>query len=131
MVDDSPVVRSVLTEMIDSQPDMRVVGSAQDPYVARERIKELNPDVITLDIEMPRMSGLEFLEKLMRLRPMPVIMVSTLTERNSEATLRALQLGAVDFVAEACARGESKGSPLRPRTLQKRFAPLPPQGFDG
>ena len=98
VVDDSPVVRTVLCEMIDGQPGMRVVGTAPDPYVAREKIKQLNPDVITLDIEMPRMSGLDFLEKLMRLRPMPVIMVSTLTERNSEATLRALQLGAVDFI---------------------------------
>jgi two-component system chemotaxis response regulator CheB len=100
VVDDSSVVRSVLTEMIDSQPDMRVVGTAPDPYVAREKIKALNPDVLTLDIEMPRMSGLDFLEKLMRLRPMPVIMVSTLTERNSDETLRALQLGAVDFIAK-------------------------------
>ena len=98
IVDDSSVVRTVLTEMIDGEPDMRVVGTAQDPYEAREKIKQLNPDVITLDIEMPRMSGIDFLEKLMRLRPMPVIMVSTLTERNSEATLRALHLGAVDFI---------------------------------
>lgn len=100
VVDDSPVVRTVLTEMIDGQPDMRVVGTAGDPYDAREKIKQLNPDVLTLDIEMPRMSGLDFLEKLMRLRPMPVIMVSTLTERSSETTLRALQLGAVDFIAK-------------------------------
>jgi two-component system chemotaxis response regulator CheB len=120
VVDDSPVVRSVLTEMIDSQPDMRVVGSAQDPYVARERIKELNPDVITLDIEMPRMSGLEFLEKLMRLRPMPVIMVSTLTERNSEATLRALQLGAVDFVAKP-ALGVKQGLTAQAEDLAEKI----------
>lgn len=100
VVDDSPVVRSVLTEMIESQGGMQVVGTAPDPYVAREMIKALNPDVLTLDIEMPRMSGLDFLEKLMRLRPMPVIMVSTLTESNSEATLQALQLGAVDFIAK-------------------------------
>src|SRR5271154_1968500 len=92
VVDDSAVMRQLLTEILNSDPGIEVVGAAPDPYVAREKIKELNPDVLTLDIEMPRMSGLDFLEKLMRLRPMPVIMVSTLTERNSEATLRALQL---------------------------------------
>ena len=100
VVDDSALVRSILKTVIDAQPDMQCVGVAQDPYVARETIRELNPDVITLDVEMPRMDGLDFLEKLMRLRPMPVVMVSTLTERGAETTLRALELGAIDFVAK-------------------------------
>lgn len=100
VVDDSALVRSILKTVIDAQPDMQCVGVAQDPYVAREIIRELNPDVITLDVEMPRMDGLDFLEKLMRLRPMPVVMVSTLTERGAETTLRALELGAIDFVAK-------------------------------
>ncbi|MES2423142.1 MAG: chemotaxis response regulator protein-glutamate methylesterase [Pseudomonadota bacterium] len=98
VVDDSALVRSVLSEIINSEKDMQVVGTAADPYIARELIRELNPDVITLDIEMPRMDGLDFLEKLMRLRPMPVVMVSTLTERGADATMKALELGAVDFV---------------------------------
>ena len=98
IVDDSALVRSLLTEIINQEPGMCVVGSAPDPLVAREMIRNLEPDVITLDIEMPRMDGLDFLEKLMRLRPMPVIMISTLTEHGSEATLRALELGAVDFI---------------------------------
>jgi two-component system chemotaxis response regulator CheB len=93
-------VRSLLTEIINRQPDMACVGAASDPFVAREMIRTLNPDVITLDIEMPRMDGIDFLSKLMRLRPMPVVMVSTLTERGAEVTLRALELGAVDFVAK-------------------------------
>jgi len=100
VVDDSALVRSILSTLIDSQPDMACIGVASDPLVAREMIRELNPDVITLDVEMPKMDGLDFLEKLMRLRPMPVVMVSTLTERGAETTLRALELGAVDFVAK-------------------------------
>jgi two-component system chemotaxis response regulator CheB len=100
VVDDSALVRSLLTEIINREPDMVCVGAAADPLLAREMIRELNPDVITLDIEMPRMDGLDFLAKLMRLRPMPVVMVSTLTERGAESTLRALELGAVDFVAK-------------------------------
>jgi two-component system chemotaxis response regulator CheB len=100
VVDDSALVRSVLKEVIDHEPDMTVVGVAPDPLVAREMIRELSPDVITLDVEMPRMDGLDFLERLMRLKPTPVIMVSSLTERGSEAALRALELGAVDFVAK-------------------------------
>jgi len=99
-VDDSALIRSLMTEIINSQPDMTVVATAPDPLVARDLIKQLNPDVLTLDVEMPRMDGLDFLEKLMRLRPMPVLMVSSLTERGSEITLRALELGAVDFVTK-------------------------------
>ena len=100
IVDDSALIRSVMREIISSQPDMEVVGLAPDPLVARELIKQTNPDVLTLDVEMPKMDGLDFLEKLMRLRPMPVLMVSSLTERGSEITLRALELGAVDFVTK-------------------------------
>lgn len=100
IVDDSALVRQILSYIIDREPDMTVVGAAADPLAAREMIKALNPDVLTLDVEMPKMDGLEFLEKLMRLRPMPVVMVSSLTERGAEVTLRALELGAVDFVAK-------------------------------
>ena len=100
VIDDSALIRSLLTEMINRQPDMITVGAAPDPYVAREMIRNLNPDVLTLDVEMPRMDGIEFLEKLMRLRPMPVVMVSTMTEQGAVTTLRALELGAVDFVAK-------------------------------
>ncbi|MEI2417587.1 chemotaxis response regulator protein-glutamate methylesterase [Orrella sp. JC864] len=99
-VDDSALVRGLMSEIINSQPDMEVVATAPDPLVARELIKQHNPDVLTLDVEMPRMDGLDFLERLMRLRPMPVLMVSSLTERGSEITLRALELGAVDFVTK-------------------------------
>lgn len=100
VVDDSALVRSLLAEIINRQQDMECVGTANDPLIAREMIRELNPDVITLDIEMPKMDGIEFLGRLMRLRPMPVVMISTLTERGAEVTMRALELGAVDFVAK-------------------------------
>jgi len=90
VVDDSALIRALLTEIINAQPDMTVVGAAADPYQAREIIRTTNPDVVTLDVEMPRMDGLDFLEKIMRLRPMPVVMVSTLTERGADVTLRAL-----------------------------------------
>jgi two-component system chemotaxis response regulator CheB len=100
VVDDSALVRSLLSEIINRQSDMVCVGAAADPLIAREMIRSLNPDVITLDVEMPRMDGLDFLGKLMRLRPMPVVMVSTLTERGADVTLRALELGAIDFVAK-------------------------------
>ena len=100
VVDDSALIRSLLKEIIDRQQDMQCVGVAADPLVAREVIRDTNPDVITLDVEMPRMDGIDFLAKLMRLRPTPVVMVSTLTERGAEATLRALELGAIDFVAK-------------------------------
>lgn len=100
VVDDSALVRSLLAEIINRQHDMQCVGAAADPLAAREMIRELDPDVITLDVEMPRMDGLEFLSRLMRLRPMPVVMVSTLTEQGADITLRALELGAIDFVAK-------------------------------
>ncbi|HPP83219.1 MAG TPA: chemotaxis response regulator protein-glutamate methylesterase [Rubrivivax sp.] len=100
VVDDSALVRSLLAEIINRQPDMSCIGAASDPLVAREMIRNLDPDVITLDVEMPRMDGLDFLARLMRLRPMPVVMVSTLTERGADVTLKALELGAVDFVAK-------------------------------
>lgn len=100
VVDDSALVRSLLSTIIDAQPDMECVGAAADPLIAREMIRSLNPDVITLDVEMPRMDGIDFLSRLMRLRPTPVVMVSTLTERGAEVTMRALELGAIDFVAK-------------------------------
>jgi two-component system chemotaxis response regulator CheB len=100
VIDDSQVIRNVLTEILNSSPLIEVVGTAEDPYVAREMIKQLNPDVLTLDIEMPRMDGITFLRNLMRLRPMPVVMISALTESNAEVTLTALSLGAVDFIAK-------------------------------
>jgi two-component system, chemotaxis family, protein-glutamate methylesterase/glutaminase len=100
IVDDSALVRRLLTEILSGDSAFEVVGTASDPYVAREKIKQLNPDVVTLDVEMPRMDGITFLENLMRLRPMPVVMVSSLTQSGAEVTLRALELGAVDFVAK-------------------------------
>lgn len=100
IVDDSALIRSLLRELISDAGDMLVVGAAADPHVAREMIKRHHPDVVTLDVEMPRMNGLEFLEKLMRLRPTRVLMISTMTQAGSEVTLRALQLGAVDFMAK-------------------------------
>jgi len=100
IIDDSALIRALLTEIFNSSPNIEVVGTAADPYIAREKIKQLAPDVLTLDIEMPRMDGLTFLRNLMRLRPMPVVMISTLTEQGAEVTLEALKLGAVDFVAK-------------------------------
>ncbi|MQP77389.1 chemotaxis-specific protein-glutamate methyltransferase CheB [Stenotrophomonas sp. MYb238] len=100
IVDDSALIRQILTDLLARDPGIEVVGTASDPLIAREKIKRLNPDVLTLDVEMPRMDGLAFLENLMRLHPMPVVMVSTLTERGADTTLQALALGAVDFVAK-------------------------------
>lgn len=101
VIDDSALMRKLLTEMLSRDPEIQVVGTAMDAYVARDKIKQLNPDVITLDVEMPKMDGLSFLSNLMRLRPMPVVMVSSLTERGAEVTLRAMDLGAVDFVSKS------------------------------
>lgn len=97
IVDDSALMRQLLTSLLSSDPGIEVIGTAADPYIARDKIKELDPDVLTLDVEMPRMDGLTFLEKLMKGHPMPVVMVSTLTEAGCETTMRALELGAVDF----------------------------------
>jgi len=100
IVDDSALIRRLLREMLSADPDIDVVGHAADAYIARDKIKQLNPDVITLDVEMPRMDGISFLRNLMRLRPMPVVMVSSMTTRGAEVTLEALDLGAVDYVAK-------------------------------
>ncbi|XKE45406.1 chemotaxis response regulator protein-glutamate methylesterase [Halomonas organivorans] len=138
-VDDSALIRDLLTEIINSQPDMEVVAVAPDPIAARDLIKRYNPDVLTLDVEMPRMDGLDFLERLMRLRPMPVLMVSSLTQAGSEITLRALELGALDFVAKPSlgirsgmqAYAEEITDKLRaaarsrPRQARRRDAPAP------
>jgi two-component system chemotaxis response regulator CheB len=100
IVDDSALMRQVLTVLLSKDPDIEVIGVAPDPYAARDKIKALNPDVLTLDVEMPKMDGLTFLEKLMRGHPMPVVMVSSLTEAGCQTTLRALELGAVDFITK-------------------------------
>lgn len=100
IIDDSALVRKLLTEIFNSDPEINVVGTAQDPFDAREKIKKLNPDVLTLDVEMPKMDGITFLTNLMRLRPMPVVMISTLTEKGADVTFEALELGAVDFVSK-------------------------------
>ena len=100
IVDDSALMRQLISTMLSSDPEIEVVGTAPDPHVAREKIKSLNPDVVTLDVEMPRMDGLTFLRKIMSLRPMPVVMISTLTQAGAEVTLEALEIGAVDFIAK-------------------------------
>ncbi|MCE9576485.1 MAG: response regulator, partial [Deltaproteobacteria bacterium] len=100
IIDDSALMRRMLSEILAADPAIEVVGVAADPFVARDLIKNLQPDVLTLDVEMPRMDGLTFLGNLMRLRPMPVVMVSSLTERGADATLSALALGAIDFVTK-------------------------------
>ncbi len=100
VVDDSALIRGVLTELLSQDPEVEVVGTAPDPYIARQRIKELDPDVLTLDVEMPKMDGLTFLEKLMAGHPMPVVMVSSLTQAGCETTLKAMELGAVDFATK-------------------------------
>jgi two-component system, chemotaxis family, protein-glutamate methylesterase/glutaminase len=105
VIDDSALMRAMLCEMINAAPDLEAVGSAPDAQSAREMIKTLNPDVLTLDFHMPKMDGIEFLERLMRLRPMPVVMVSAFTEAGSETTLKALELGAVDFIGKPRADG--------------------------
>jgi two-component system, chemotaxis family, protein-glutamate methylesterase/glutaminase len=100
IVDDSSLIRQLLSMLLSSDPEIEVVGAAPDPYVARDMIKSLNPDVVTLDVEMPRMDGLSFLRKIMALHPLPVVMVSTLTQANADVTIQALEIGAVDFVAK-------------------------------
>jgi len=100
IVDDSALIRKLLTGILNSSWEIEVVGTAPDPYIAREKIKKLNPDVLTLDVEMPKMDGISFLSNLMRLRPMPVVMVSSLTEKGADVTLEALEIGAVDFISK-------------------------------
>ncbi len=100
IVDDSPVIRDIIKEMLSRDDQIEVIGEAEDPLDAREKIKQLNPDLITLDVEMPKMDGITFLKNLMRLRPMPVIMVSTLTTKGADTTLEALEIGAIDFIGK-------------------------------
>ena len=100
IIDDSALIRQMLTEILSSDRSIEVVGSAPDPLVAREKIKKLNPDVLTLDVEMPKMDGVTFLTNLMRLRPMPVVMVSSLTEAGADITLQAMEIGAIDFISK-------------------------------
>ncbi len=107
IVDDSPLMRRMLTDIVNAAEDMQVVGAAADPIAAHEMIKSLAPDVLTLDVEMPKMNGLEFLQRLMRFRPMPVVMISSSTQAGSEQTLKALELGAVDFVAKPAPNAKS------------------------
>lgn len=108
IIDDSALVRNLLKRILEKDPQIKVVGSAADAYIAREKIKKLHPDVLTLDVEMPKMDGITFLGNLMRLHPMPVVMVSSLTTKGAEATLQALELGAIDFVGKP--QGELDGS---------------------
>lgn len=133
VVDDSPTMRGLATAVLNSDPEVSVVGQAGDAMEARAAIKQLNPDVVTLDIEMPNMNGLEFLDKIMKLRPMPVIMVSTMTHRGAEATLAALEIGAFDCVGKPIA---GRFSPVHRsgREGQGRgalAAPLSCRGQDG
>ena len=100
VVDDSALIRGVMTKILSEDPGIEVVGAAPDPYLARDKIKALDPDVLTLDVEMPKMDGLTFLQKLMAVRPMPVVMVSSLTEQGAATTMQALESGAVDFVTK-------------------------------
>ena len=100
IIDDSAFIQKILTQVLSEDPDIEVVGVAPDPYVAQEKVRALKPDVLTLDVEMPRMDGLTFLEELMRTTPMPVVMVSSLTQEGCETTLRSLELGAVDFITK-------------------------------
>ncbi|MBS0332547.1 MAG: chemotaxis response regulator protein-glutamate methylesterase [Proteobacteria bacterium] len=137
VVDDSPTMRGMIAAVLRRDSEIEVIGAAGDPYEAREAIKALNPDVITLDIEMPNMNGLDFLERIMRLRPMPVVMVSSLTQAGAEATLRALELGAVDCVAKPgagedlseLARKVKAAAHARVRGLERR-APVATGAFE-
>lgn len=108
VVDDSAVIRQLLSEILSTDDEIEVVGSAMDPYVAREKIKKLQPDVLTLDIEMPKMDGISFLKNLMRLRPMPVVMISSLTEAGADIALEALDIGAVDYISKPRLDAEHK-----------------------
>ncbi len=133
IVDDSPTIRGVITNVLSRDADVEVVGSAGDPLEARELIKQLNPDVVTLDVEMPKMSGIDFLERIMRLRPMPVIMISTLTQAGAATSLQALEIGAVDCIGkpdfEGLAEKVKAAARARVRPLVQRPAIAPVQGY--
>ena len=122
VVDDSAVMRQLLSAVLSADPEIEVVGTASDPHIARERIKALNPDVVTLDVEMPHMDGLTFLRKIMTLRPTPVVMVSTLTQAGTEVTLEALEIGAVDFVAKQTADNDREHFAVELQTKVKAAA---------
>lgn len=122
IIDDSAVIRNLFSDMLKDVPDIEVVAVAEDPFDAREKIKALNPDVITLDIEMPKMDGISFLEKIMTLRPMPVIMISSLTTRGADITLRAIELGAVDYIAKPEVLDEKGYKHLRDELSRKIIA---------
>ncbi len=133
IVDDSATIRGVISNVLGRDPEIEVIGCAGDPLEAREAIKELNPDVITLDVEMPKMSGIEFLERIMRLRPMPVIMVSTLTQAGAATSLQALEIGAVDCVGkpdfDGLAEKVKAAARARVRALTPRPAAAPLQNY--
>jgi two-component system chemotaxis response regulator CheB len=120
IVDDSAFIRKVFSEFLSQDPDIQVVDTAEDPLEAREKIKQHNPDVLTLDIEMPKMDGLSFLEKIMSLRPMPVVMASTLTQRGADVTLKALEMGAVDYIPKPTSlQDESQWQGVKDELIQK------------
>jgi two-component system chemotaxis response regulator CheB len=121
IVDDSAVIRNVCTKFLSEDSEIEVVGTAEDPYDARDKIKSLNPDVITLDVQMPRMDGLSFLEKIMTLRPLPVVMVSTLTEKGAATTIRALELGAVDYISKPSTFGGSNNPEIFKKELIEKI----------
>jgi two-component system chemotaxis response regulator CheB len=120
VVDDSQVMRQLLSTLLAADPEIEVVGTAADPHIAREQIKALNPDVVTLDVEMPHMDGLTFLKKIMTLRPMPVVMVSTLTQTGAEITFEALEIGAVDFIPKPTSGGLAHGLEDLASELQRK-----------
>ncbi len=119
IIDDSALIRNLLKEILSADKDIEVVGTASDPYIAREKIKNLNPDVLTLDVEMPKMNGISFLKNLMRLRPMPVIMVSALTQHGAATALEALGLGAVDYVAKPSIHNASELAEYAAEIIEK------------
>jgi two-component system, chemotaxis family, protein-glutamate methylesterase/glutaminase len=119
VVDDSAVMRKILTDLLAQDPAIEIVGTAADAYIARDKIMRLRPDVLTLDVEMPRIDGLTFLEKLMRAHPMPVVMVSSLTPQGGEITLKALELGAVDFVLKPYPDVVARMPDVIPEILEK------------
>ncbi len=119
IVDDSLTIRELFSSILSSDPEIEVLATATDPYDAREKIKSLNPDVITLDVEMPKMDGITFLEKIMTLRPMPVVMISTLTQKGADVTFRALELGAVDYIPKPTQNVEKEINNIKDELIQK------------